>query len=71
MATKKLFAPAVPRSVLGYTVLCSHCTLLCFAPCMDMHGFTLVYIGLYIYRYDHSSSDKEVCGEGWAVEIRE
>ena len=24
-----------------------------------------------LYRYDHSSSDKEVCGEGGAVEIRE
>ena len=22
----------------------SHCTLLHFAPCMDMHGFTLVYL---------------------------
>ncbi len=22
----------------------SHCTLLCFALCMDMHGFTLVYL---------------------------
>ena len=27
----------------------SHCTLLCFAPCMYMHGSTLVYIYIYIY----------------------
>ena len=27
----------------------SHCTLLHFALCMDMHGFTLVYIYIYIY----------------------
>ena len=26
----------------------SHCTLLCFAPCMYMHGSTLVYIYIYI-----------------------
>ena len=26
----------------------SHCTLLCFATCMDMHGFTLVYIYIYV-----------------------
>ena len=25
----------------------SHCTLLCFAPCMYMHGSTLVYIYIY------------------------
>ena len=31
------------------TVLWVHCTLLCFATCMDMHGFTLVYIYIYIY----------------------
>ena len=28
-----------------------HWTLLHFAPCMDMHGFTLVYIYIYIYIY--------------------
>ena len=28
-----------------------HFTLLHFAPCMDMHGFTLVYIYIYIYIY--------------------
>ena len=32
----------------------SHCTLLCFAPCMYMHGSTLVYIYIYIYIYKHS-----------------
>ena len=29
----------------------SRCTLLCFATCMDMHGFTLVYIYIYMYIY--------------------
>ena len=28
-------------------------TLLHFAPCMDMHGFALVYIYIYIYTYIH------------------
>ena len=29
------------------TLLCSPLLLLCLPPCMDMHGFTLVYIYIY------------------------
>ena len=42
----------------------SHCTLLHFAPCMDMHGFTLVYICLYMgYRGNTKMESESDPGE--------
>ena len=43
-----LFEIAVRKSWSRLHCALSHCTLHCFAPCMDMHGSTLVYI--YIER---------------------
>ena len=43
-----LFEIAVHKSWSRLHCALSHCTLHCFAPCMDMHGSTLV---LYIYIY--------------------
>ena len=43
-----LFEIAVHESWSRLHCALSHCTLHCFAPCMDMHGSTLVYI-YYIY----------------------
>ena len=37
--SKRLFE----EPVLCATALCAHCTLFPPTPCMDMHGFTLVY----------------------------
>ena len=39
-----LFEIAVRKSWSRLHCALSHCTLHCFAPCMDMHGSTLVYI---------------------------
>ena len=41
-----LFEIAVRKSWSRLHCALSHCTLHCFAPCMDMHGSTLVYICL-------------------------
>ena len=41
-----LFEIAVRKSWSRLHCALSHCTLHCFAPCMDMHGSTLVYIYL-------------------------
>ena len=38
-----LFEIAVRKSWSRLHCALSHCTLHCFAPCMDMHGSTLVY----------------------------
>ena len=47
----------------------SHCTLLCFATCMDMHGFTRVYI--YIYRRLGGETNREIdFGFGSVVRAR-
>ena len=42
-----LFEIAVRKSWSRLHCALSHCTLHCFAPCMDMHGSTLVHIHLY------------------------
>ena len=42
-----LFEIAVRKSWSRLHCALSHCTLHCFAPCMDMHGSTLVYIYKY------------------------
>ena len=48
LALNIAFKEAVRRSCpLQRCTLC-HLTLLHFSPCMDMHGFTLVYIYIYI-----------------------
>ena len=39
-----LFKITIPKCWSRLHCALSHCTLLCFAPCMDMHGSTLVYI---------------------------
>ena len=47
-----LFEIAVRKSWSRLHCALSHCTLHCFAACMDMHGSTLVYIcyiNIYIY----------------------
>ena len=49
LALNIAFKEAVRRSCpLQRCTLC-HLTLLHFSSCMDMHGFTLVYIYIYIY----------------------
>ena len=49
-----LFEIAVRKSCSRLHCALSHCTLHCFAPCMDMHGFTLVYIYIYLYKSPRS-----------------
>ena len=49
MAFVVTFEEAVQRVYALWHFTLLHIALLCLAPCMDMHGFTLVYIYIYIY----------------------
>ena len=47
--SKKLFEITIQKCWSQLHCALTHCTLLCVATCMDMHGFTLVYIYIYIH----------------------